>query len=330
MNLDDLDPDSPEFDAAVEAAQAVEDAEREAAARTAAEAGDDQDPPDEGEDEAAAPAAEAAPPTTHEPEKQSKPSGVLSKDGKTVLSFAVVQSARAEKAAERQARLAAEAERDALRQQLEDLKAGKKPAAEADDTLDDEIAEAAADFPLLGRIHEANKQLRTEIEELKLFKQIRKDLDAEGVPDPAPEKNPAEALQDDIDAVPALAEWQAADPEKWARAVELDKALINSPKWRGKSQVERFAHVTTLVADEFDIQTETPAPALKSTTPNRADPKAAIANARRTAPNTLSDFKSGAPEANEARLDRMPPTKALARMEEMSDEEIEAHLAKFG
>ena len=30
MNLDDLDPDSPEFDAAVEAAQAVEDAEREA------------------------------------------------------------------------------------------------------------------------------------------------------------------------------------------------------------------------------------------------------------------------------------------------------------
>ena len=112
--------------------------------------------------------------------------------------------------------------------------------------------------------------------------------------------------------------------------MELDKALINSPKWRGKSQVERFAHVTTLVADEFDIQTETPAPALKSTTPNRADPKAAIANARRTAPNTLSDFKSGAPEANEARLDRMPPTKALARMEEMSDEEIEAHLAKFG
>ena len=326
MNLDDLDPDSPEFDAAVEAAQAVEDAEREAAARTAAEAGDDQDPPDEGEDEAAAPAAEAAPPTNPEPEKQSKPSGVLSKDGKTVLSFAVVQSARAGKAAERQARLDAEAERDALRQQLEDLKAGKKPAAEADDTLDDEIAEAAADFPLLGRIHEANKELRKEIEALKgkgSNTPAPKD-------DPTPEKNPAEALQDDIDAVPALAEWQAADPEKWARAVELDKALINSPKWRGKSQVERFAHVTTLVADEFDIQTETPAPAAQRTTPNRADPKAAIANARRTAPNTLSDFKSGAPEANEARLDRMPPTKALARMEEMSDEEIEAHLAKFG
>ena len=325
MNLDDLDPDSPEFDAAVEAAQAVEDAEREAAARTAAEAGDDQDPPDEGEDEAAAPAAEAAPPTTHEPEKQSKPSGVLSKDGKTVLSFAVVQSARAEKAAERQARLAAEAERDALRQQLEDLKAGKKPAAEADDTLDDEIAEAAADFPLLGRIHEANKELRKEIDALKGKGNTPAPKD-----DPTPEKNPAEALQDDIDAVPALAEWQAADPEKWARAVELDKALINSPKWRGKSQVERFAHVTTLVADEFDIQTETPAPAAQRTTPNRADPKTAIANARRTAPNTLSDFKSGAPEANEVRLDRLPVHKMLARMEDLSDEDIERHLAKFG
>ncbi len=327
MNLDDLDPDSPAFDAAVEAAQAVEDAEREAAARTAAEAGDDdQDEPDEGADEDDKPAADAAPPTTTEPEKQSKPSGVLSKDGKTVLSFAVVQSARAEKAAERQARLAAEAERDALRQQLEDLKAGKKPAVEAADTLDDEIAEAAADFPLLARIHEANKDLRKEIEALKGKGSTKPEPDAAG----ATEKNPAEALQDDIDAVPSLAEWQAADPEQWARAVELDKALINSPKWRGKSQVERFQHVTRLVADEFDIQEDEPTPAPQRNTPNRADPKTVIANVKRSAPNTLSDFKSGAPEANEARLDRMPATKALARMEEMSDEEIEAHLAKFG
>lgn len=327
MNLDDLDPDSPEFDAAVEAAQAVEDAEREAAARTAAQAGDDdQDPPEQGAAEDATPAAAANAPATTEPEKQSRPSGVLSKDGKTVLSFAVVQSARAEKAAERQARLAAEAERDALRQQIEDLKAGKAPTTQVADTLDDEIAEAAADFPLLARIHEANKDLRKEIDALKGKGGTKPEPEGDGTP----EKSPAEALQDDIDAVPALAEWQAADREKWTRAVEIDKALINSPKWRGKSQVERFAHVTRLVADEFDIQIEDTAPEPQSTTPNRANPKEVIANARRTAPNTLSDFKSGAPEANEARLDRLPVHKALARMEDMSDEDIERHLAKFG
>jgi hypothetical protein len=325
INLDDLDPDSPEFEAAVEAAQAIEDAEREGAAP---EASEDED---EGGEEAAE--AQTDQPQADEPDAADttpeKPapaaSGVMSKDGKTVLPFAVVQSARAEKKAERDARLAAEAERDALRQQLEDLKAGKTPTSTVDDPLEAEIAEASVDFPLLGKLYEQNKELRKEVQAMA------KKAPAADTHTDAHEKSPADALQDDIDAVPVLATWQATDPEKFQRAQAIDVALHGSPKWRDKPRAERFAQVARQVAEEFDLQIdEPPAPTPTKTTPSRPDPKAVIAKAARAAPNTLSDFKNGAPDAGQERLERMPVTRQVARMAEMSDDEIDAYLARVG
>ena len=115
MNLDELEPGSPEWEAAVEAAQAEEDAAREGTPQ-AEEVNGEGDTPDSTTTDEATPTEQ-----TTAPEKQSAPAGVFSKDGKKVLPFAVVQAARHEKAAERQARLAAEAERDALREQVEAL-----------------------------------------------------------------------------------------------------------------------------------------------------------------------------------------------------------------
>lgn len=321
LNLDDLDPDSPEFDAAVEAAQAIEDAEREGAAAEAGESNDDQGAEDDADQPQASEQPAAADTTPEKPAPAA--SGVMSKDGKTVLPFAVVQSARAEKKAERDARMAAEAERDQLRQQLEDLKAGKTPAAEEGDALEAEIAEAAVDFPLLGKLYEQNKELRKEVQALASKRTPAADTDT-------PAKSPADALQDDIDSVPALATWQATDPEKFQRAQAIDVALHGSPKWRDKPRHERFAHVARQVAEEFDIQIDEPAAPPATKTPSRPDPKAVIAKAARAAPNTLSDFKNGAPDVGEERLERMPLTRQVARMSEMSDDEIDAHLARLG
>jgi hypothetical protein len=323
-NLEDLDPDSPEYDAALEAAQAEEDAANGNEEVT----DEDQTAGDEPKAEVTEETTTESAPTTDEPktepEKQNKPSGVFSKDGKTVLPFAVVQAARQDRAAERQARMAAEAERDALRQQIEDLKAGKTPVDEDADPLDKLVAEAAEDVPVVAELHKRLKEAE------RALKQASKPREEE--PEADPRVAALQALQDDIDSVPLLAEWQAADAEKFDRAKAIDAALVGSPKWRGKPQAERFAFVAKQVAAEYDIdvEVEDPAPPTKKQTPNKADPKTVVAGARRAAPNTLSDFKGGAADPNEGRIDKMPAAKAVARMSEMTDEEIDEHLAKFG
>lgn len=331
LNVNDLDPDSPDFEAQVAAAQAEEDAARGIAdPEPEDEAEEDGNTPDTQAEAPAAtetPATEAPTDTNTEPEKLSKPSGVLSKDGKVVLPFAVVQSARQRAHDANLARQAAEARAAALEQQIADLTSGKKPAAEDEDPLDAAIEEAAADVPVVRELHKLLKETRQELTALK----------GGGKADPAqaddkPAGTSPDDLQDAIDSVPLLATWQASDPEKWKRAVAIDGVLRDSPKWGNKPMAERFAHVTKQVADEFDIEFEHEAPAPQNTTtsPNKADPKTVISKAGRTTPSTLSDFKNGAPDTQPNRLDKLNPAVAVRRMEEMTDDEIDAHLAKFG
>ena len=325
MNLDDLDPDSPEYEAALQAAQAEEDAANgneetadQNANANAAGGDDDTDP--EAIAPATEPTAETAPAS---PEKPSSPSGVMSKDGKTVLPFAVVQSARQDRARERDGRIAAEAEAGRLRQELEDLRAGRVPAAEATDPIDEALAEAIEEIPALAAVAKALKETREELAALKgkPAQAAKEEVDAGTDDDP---------VQSAIDAVPMLAVWQATDPEKFRRAQQLDVAISGSRKWADKPIGERFAHVVKLVADEFDIQVEDEIAPQRTNTPNRANPKDVISRAARAAPNTLSDMKGGAAATTEDRMDRMPAQKMLSRMQDMTDDEIDAHLAKFG
>lgn len=313
MKLDDLEPGSPEWEAAVDAAQAEEDAAREGTP-PAEEADGEGNTPDSTTTDEATPTEQ-----TTAPEKQNAPAGVFSKDGKKVLPFAVVQAARHEKAAERQARLAAEARADALEQQLEALKSGKPLPSEDDDPLDAAVAAAAEDVPIVAELHKALKETRKQLQAMQGGKTAQEQ-------EQEPQGNP---LQDAIDSVPALAEWQATDAEKFQRAQAIDQALKDSPKWRGKPLAERFAHVARQVADEYDLQIDEDEPQ-PTPNPNKADPRAVVARATRSNPNTLSDFKNGAPDTTPNRIDKLPPARALQRMSTMSDEEIDAHLAKFG
>ena len=315
-NLDEQERQlNAEEDAALLAAHGAEDAD-ETEAQQEAQADESTDEPEQG-----AEGGDAQAPAADDPEKPdaAPAAGVKSKDGNHVLPFAVLQSARLEKKAERDARLAAEAERDALRQQLEDVKAGKKPTVTADEELEAEIAEASADFPLLGKLYEQNKTLRAEVQAVA---GKRGDAAQPGKAAPA-----ADLLQDDIDAVPALAEWQATDGEKFEAAKLIDAALLRSPKWQSKPQVERFREVARKVAEQFDIQIEDPSPSPR--TPSKADPRAAVANAARTAPNTLSDFKGGAAD-NGGRVENLPGRQLRARIDDMTDDELDAHLARLG
>lgn len=170
------------------------------------------------------------------------------------------------------------------------------------------------DFPAAAKLVEEVKSLREQIK-VKATPQ-------------EPVQPADDPVQEAIDTVPMLAEWQAADPEKWARATAIDNALRDSPKWKSKPMEARFAHVARMVADEFDIQTE----AQPSTVPSksRQNPDAVVKAAPRTAPNTLSDFKGGSQVAKTESLDRMPAQKALNRAMSMSDEELQQWLDRHG
>ena len=245
-----------------------------------------------------------------EPEPEpAKPLGIASKDGKAVLPYAALKGARAETKRERELRTQAEAERDALKQQIEALKSGK---SEEPDPLD----ELVDDFPAM----------KTVVEEVRLLReQVKTRAPVEKI---EPQDDPAEAVQEAIDSVPSLAEWQASDPEKWARAVAIDAALKDSPKWKSKPMEERFRQVAKSVADEFDIQTDQPSPVAPGKA--RHDPEEVVKAATRTAPNTLSDFKGGAASSHSQNVERMPAAQRRAAVAAMTDEQIEDWLAKQG
>jgi hypothetical protein len=323
--LDDLDPNSPEYERAMEEAQNAEDL---AAGNVEQTEQQDETDPDDPEAVAAAQAAAAVvdpePKPAADADPQPKVAGVASKDGTRVLPYSALQAERREARHERSARQRAEAELAAAQQQIADLKAGKTPPAEEIDPLSDEaLASAAMDVPIVGELGKALRKTREELAELKGKAAPAKTAE------PEPEVDIEEVVQEAIDTVPLLSEWQASDPEKFARAKEIDRVTAASPKWKDKPIADRFAYVAKQVADEYDIQTEDPSPPTKST-PSRADPKDVISKVARAAPNTLSDFKGGAVDPHSDRLERMPVQKALARMQNMSDDEIDEHLARLG
>ena len=245
-----------------------------------------------------------------------KVAGVASKDGKGVLPYQALQAARrdarrAETRAERAERELAEA-----RQQIADMKAGKTPEAEV---TEEDVQRMEADFPEEGR------KMRV------LFE--RAQAAAAATPDrgrPADDE-PDLTAQEAIDEVPLLLEWQTSDPEKFARAVEHDAVLMKSPKWADKPVVDRFTEAARRTADEYDIEFPEPrASTSASAAPAAAKPNPA-ATAQRKHPETLSDFKGGS-IADHGTLDvkRATPADLLGHMQGWSDEQIEAHLAKYG
>lgn len=310
-SLDELDPNSTEYEETLRALQEAEDAETSdepAAAEeevkddAAEEPKESEEPKDELKEE---PAEEPKEPAT-------KVAGVASKDGKHVLPFAVLKGAREEAAAARKAREAAEAKAAELERQIEDLKAGKKPE---DDDFGD-LSELASDFPVVEKLAEAVKSLREQVKTLK------------ATPAQVEEEPSGNPVQDAIDSVPTLLEWQMADREKFARAVEHDKVLQTSPKWKDKPLEERFAEAARRTAEEFDEvieEPETPKPTVKKTSLDEA-----VKTAPRKPPNTLSDFKASAPSEKTDDIRGLSPQKALNRFDRMTDAEIEAYLRKTG
>lgn len=263
----------------------------------------------------AAAASAAGAEVTEADTTSTKVEGVASKDGSRILPYAALQAER-RNARTANARYEATArELEEAKQLIADMKAGKTP--EAGEVTEADVAQMEEDFP------EQGKKMRA------LFERAQ-----------AAAATPAKAastehdvgddpVQDAIDQVPLLVEWQTGDAEKFERAQEHDRVLSNSPKWANKSVVERFTQAAKLVADEYDIPF--PEPKASGEKPTPSPVKTAAETATRANPNTLSDFKGGAiPDHGTVNVKNMSPQTLLGRYSDMSDAEIDAELARLG
>lgn len=257
---------------------------------------------------------------------------VASADGKHTIPYAVLKAERdrARQAAERA---------EQLEQELEALRANAaKPESQREDVptpvadklaeemgfTAEELAQASEYLPdeaaaFLGKLAKTTEAALARANALQEEIQ-RRDAEYEG----ARADQVRTSVQEDIDAVPDLASWQASDDERFDLAVRFDDALKLSPDWKDKPRVDRFREACRLAGGKE----------LGATTPS-ADARGrsvddAVRAASTATPTTLSDLPGGDPVAQSGAesIEGMSVTQLSASLMDKSTEEIAAYLAR--
>lgn len=305
----DPSPDKAAADAkAAEEAKAAEDAK---AAKDAA---------DKAEREAAE-AAEAAKAT------DKKPGGILAKDGKNVIPYSQLESAR-QRATEAERLLA---ERTAEVERLKAAKeAGENTETDIPTLTDEDFKALEEDSPTLAKLLKAQQstiqQLTDKVGTLTTRTQQREATEQAEI---------KSEIQTAIDANPTLAEWQnAEDQTMWSEAARIDKTLRESPRYANVSFADRFNKVVALTRIALDMEPEqepeTKPEEKPSLTPEQVRQAAeAKLKAKPAAPKSLSDIPGGAPPAVDERdrVEQMSVIELGNKFQSMSKEQLEAYLA---
>lgn len=180
-------------------------------------------------------------------------------------------------------------ENQRLTEELEALRAGKTPVDT--EISDEELAQLEEDFPLQAKIVHQQRALVSRLAEQAKANEPPPEFEA---PSYAPH------IQEVIDSVPQLVEWQF-DPnaqDKFARAVEYDKALSLDPDWKSRNAADRFAEAARRTQAAFGASPVTSSSLAANAATPRIDPAAALAAAQPSGPKGISDFRGGAPAAN--------------------------------
>lgn len=254
---------------------------------------------------------------------------ILAKDGKHVISFDVLKGTRVslqqanQRIAELEAKLAAEStqsRRDNSRydEAVEQVEIGEDDLAEIDE-LD----------PAIGRVMRATAR---QMAELKAQNQQLRAANSQAQQAPQAEVVTAEAIQDAIDSVPDLLEWQAVNPEMFGKAVQVESWLRQDPEFRALPLPKQYA----IVAQKTKSLSAIPSVAK----PSQVDPEQvraqtrqqiATAKSQTTAPRSLNSLGKS-PTTNdtpEARFAKMNAAERVNYMQSLSDNEVDAFLARF-
>jgi len=299
---------------------APSDAKVEEVAKPAAEAKAEEKKPEE-------PKAEEK--KAEEPAKaeEPKPDGILAKDGKNLIPYSQLESARARAAT-------AEAIVKEQASKIEALTA-KKPDAAAPNVemlTEEELAVLEADSPTLA------KTLRAQQAAIQTLTETVKSVTQRQAEQVATEETVVKTeIQTAIDGNPTLAAWQTAeDQTMWNEASKFDKLLRESPKYADVPFADRFAKVVELTNSALGL--EAPAPAVveekKAPTPEevRAAAAAKLAEKQKSAkPVSLSQIPGGAPPAvdEKDKVEQMSPVALGQHFTSMSRDQLDAYLASL-
>lgn len=244
-------------------------------------------------------------------EEQVQVEGVLTKDGKHVIPYDVLERTRKTAAQEEaRARELAQAN-ERLEAELKALKQGAKQEqsqAVAPKFSPARIAELKENFPEVAELMEAQNDLLAQLQAAKT-----------AAPAVAPQQAEAVDIQALIDKRPMLARWQSAGGVLWKEAVALDEQLQRESAWALKSTAERFAEVERRVAEIAGIPVQAPAPVAQPAAQPVKPAKAIKAQAAPTP--SITDFNGSAPVVADNPLD-LPVGQAFDKAMSMSLEDI--------
>jgi hypothetical protein len=262
----------------------------------------------------------AAPKEGEQPGGEVKPDAILAKDGKNLIPYSQLESAR-------QRAVAAET---LARQQAEELAALKAektaPVQQPEMLSDDELAALEADSPTLAKTLRAQQAaiqtLRDEMTSVKTRQQSQAAVEEQEV---------KSEVQSAIDANPTLAAWQTAeDQSMWDEAARFDKLLRGSPKYANVSFADRFAKVVELTRLELGLEAEAPRTVELTQEQIKAAAQAKLKQVTaKSKPVTLSDIPGGAPPAVDERqkVEEMSAVALGQQFMGMTKEQMETYLS---
>lgn len=244
-------------------------------------------------------------------------------DGKARIPYSVLQGERARRQ-ELEARLRALEEGVGEQGRRDESDEPGDQAGEAEQGLSiDERIEAIKDLvpdevaELLSSMGEA---LKVSSERTRFYEE--RELEREQVA----RDSRLNAVQEAIDSIPVLAEWQAADGDEWAEAVALDSALRALPKYAQMPAQDRFKEVVRRMGGRLDDGGEQST----SKAGDGGGQRPARPTPRDVPPTTLSDIPGGTPPEQSERdtIDKSDVTELYAQMERMTPDQISALLAR--
>ena len=260
-----------------------------------------------------------------EPPKEEKPEGILAKDGKNVIPYSQLETARARAtAAETLAREQAE--------EITRLKAEKaKPQDDVAILTDEELDALEADSPTLAKTLRAQQATIQ-----KLSDRLEAVVERQETQGATQETEVKTEIQTAIDANPTLATWQAAEDQTlWNEASRFDKVLRESPAYANKSFAERFIKVVELTQSALGIA-EAPKTEVKEELPKLTPEQIKAAAAAKlkgkpSAPVSLSQIPGGAPPAvdEKERIEQMSAVELGNKFMSMTPEQLETYIASL-
>lgn len=258
--------------------------------------------------------------------EEPKPEGILAKDGKNLIPYSQLESARTRASA-------AEALVKAQAEELTALKAEKKPAEEATVEMltDEELKALEEDSPTLAKTLRAQQAAIQ-----KLTDTVQAVTERQNVQVATEETLVKTEIQTAIDANPTLAAWQTSeDQAMWNQASVFDKALRESPKYANVPFADRFAKVVELTQSALGLEAEAKPVVVEEKAalkPEevRAAAAAKLAEKNKTAkPVSLSQIPGGAPPAvdEKEKVEQMSPVALGQQFQGMTRDQIDAYLA---